>query len=222
MKYLIQKLMIGTVFLLFTISTVHAIPIMYTFYEQPHHSIPTGDLFSGYYIFESSTPFVDPYSGSYSPGYGQGNYDNPILEMGFSYKGVTGVFNTCLSPSCSSITMVNVAEEHYDLTATLLDASGTRSASLTLSSPDLFNDSVLTTNIDFLTAFTDHRITSPNGDIGSISLSFDALDGMTYSDTSYSWLLGRVPTAVPEPSTFVLMFGGMILLSLFGKNKLLK
>jgi hypothetical protein len=204
MKHIKTKTIIGSMLFCALFSAASVAAVRYDFSQQFDFRFPdaASDLFTGYYIFdEKLTPASD---GNF------GEYDNPIIEMGFTFQGYTSVFNTCLSASCSSITILDEIEEHYTVDATLLDSTGTRSASFGLISGDIFSD-VDPGNIDILLALGGQYSSPSPAGFGSIGFSFETSDGQILSAGAGAWRIDRVGpvSVVPEPVSLLLMGVGL-------------
>jgi len=182
-------------------TAANAVLIRYDFMEGVHPAFPAGELFSGYYIFESDTPDTNPVDFT-------GQFTNPILEIGINFSGQSEVFSNCLSAPCSTMQIISVAEQHYDFTANLSDATGTRALSFNLRSGDMFS-SLDPNQPDILQTFTNQTYNAGPSNGGNISFDFQGSDGVTYSDSSLVFSLTRVGE-VPLPAAFWLFGSGLI------------
>jgi len=191
-------------------TAANAVLIRYDFMEEVHPAIPAGELFSGYYIFDSDTPDTNPVDFT-------GQFTNPILEIGINFSGQSEVFSNCLSATCSSMQIISVAEQHYDFTANLSDATGTRALSFSLRSGDMFN-SLDPNQPDILQTFTNQTYNAGPSNGGNIAFDFQGIDGTIYSDSSLVFSITRVGE-VPLPAAFWLFGSGLIGLAGIARHK---
>jgi len=205
------KAIVLTPVLVISSTAANAVLIRYDFMEELHPVFPSGELYSGYYIFESDTPDINAVDNA-------GNFINPIREIGINFSGQSEVFNNCLSAVCSTMFTVSSAEQHYDFTADLFDATGTRSLTFSLRSGDMFN--FLDPNQpDILLTFADETYQAgPSNAAASISFDFQSSDGNTYGDTSIAYSITRVGE-VPLPAAFWLFGSGLIGLAGIARHK---
>jgi hypothetical protein len=218
MNHIKIKLMIASILFYALFSTTSVGAIRYDFTEQVDFRFPkpTSQLFSGYYVFDELTSVTLSSPAHPSPGYFVGTFDNPIIEIGFTFQGQTAVFNTCLSASCSEIKLESYPhEEYYSANATLLDSTGTRSGSFSLDTRDMGRGGLDIENIDiggYSTAF--------GAEWGAFRINFETLDGQNLSSYGEAWDLvsaGPVST-VPEPTSFLLIGIGLAVLG-FARKK---
>jgi len=202
---------IALCFVLAITSTItNAAFIRYDFMERLHPAFPAGELFSGYYIFDSEIPDTSTIS--------QGSeFINPVVAIGINFSGQNVIFNNCLSVQCSRIRIVDAAEEHYFLNANLYDATSTRSLSFSLSSGDMFNNSVNQSQPDILEAFINQTFNAGPGHGSNLSFDFQGTNGTTYSDASAVFSMTRVGE-VPVPAAIWLLGSGLIGLAGFARR----
>jgi len=204
------KAIILTPVLAISSTAANAVLIRYDFMEELHPVFPSGELYSGYYIFESDTPDTNPLDF-------RGDFSNPIREIGINFSGQSEVFSNCLSAPCSTMQILRVAEQHYDFTATLSDATGTRTLTFDLSSGDMFN-SLNPNHPDILQSFPNQTYNASPSPDGSIRFDFLGTDGTIYSDTSTVFSITRVGE-VPLPAAFWLFGSGLIGLAGIARRK---
>jgi len=184
-------------------TAANAVLIRYDFMEELHPVFPPGELYSGYYIFESDTPDTNPLINA-------GGFTNPIREIGINFSGQSEVFNNCLSASCSTMQIIRSAEEHYNFTAGLSDITGTRTLSFNLRSGDLFDPFDLNPNqTDILQSFPNQTYNATPSNVGNLSFNFLGTDGTIYSDSTVTFSITRVGE-VPLPAAFWLFGSGII------------
>jgi hypothetical protein len=211
----IKTKIIGSIVFYALFSTASMAAIRYNFSEQIdiRSPKPASELFTGYYIFDETTPL------RLSDNDGIADYDNPIIEMGFTYRGQTGVFDTCFSASCSDIEIVALHEEHYFVNATLLDSTGTLSATFHLLTGDMVR-SLEPSNIDLLSniGFGGQYSSPPRGP-GFIEFDFEAFAGQKFETSGNVWdLVSAGSTSVPEPTSLLLISVGLAFLG-FARKK---
>ena len=193
-------------------TAANAALIRYDFIERMHPVFPAGELYSGYYIFESETPEIDPSSIT-------ANFINPVREIGINFDGQSEVFSNCLSAICSNMSIVDSAEEHYNFTADLYDVTGTRALSFSLMSGDMYQGIISNPDQpDILQALTDQTYIASASNAGNISFEFEGNDGILYSDSSVPFSLTRVGE-VPVPAAFWLFGSGLIGLAGIARHK---
>jgi len=193
-------------------TAANAVLIRYDFMEELHPVFPAGELYSGYYIFESDTPDSNAFDLA-------GEFINPIREIGINFSGQSEVFSNCLSAICSSMFITDSAEEHYNFTADLSDATGTRALSFNLKSGDLFDSTGINPNQpDILQTFTDQTYNANPSNVGNLSFNFQGIDGTTYSDSTVTFSITRVGE-VPLPAAFWLFGSGLIGLAGIARHK---
>jgi hypothetical protein len=212
MKHIKTKTIIGSMLFSALFSAASVAAVRYDFTEQVDFRFPkpTSQLISGYYIFDETTPVtlsnpIDP--GPHPPrGYYTGIFDDPILEMGVTYQGESSVFNTCLSASCSEIKLESYPhEEYYSVRATLLDSTGTRSATFGLGTRDMGRGGLDVENIDDVGAYS-----SPGAEWGFLGFSFETLDGQELRLGGQAWtIVSAGSVSISEPTPLLLIGIGL-------------
>jgi len=202
MKYKHFKEIALCLVLAVTSTVTNAALIRYDFMERLHPAIPAGELFSGYYIFDSEVPDTSTISQS-------SEFINPVVAIGINFSDQNVIFNNCLNAQCSRIRIVDAAEEHYYLNANLYDATGTRSLSFSLSSGDMFNNAVNQSQPDILEVFINQTFNAGPGNGSYFSFDFQGTNGITYSDASTVFSMTRVGE-VPVPAAIWLLGSGLI------------
>ncbi len=211
-----KKIHLKTIALCFVLTMTTTVAsaelIRYNFIEQTHPQyLPAGELFSGYYIFDSETPNTNPYPLTFDS---QGVFVNPITEIGISFSGQSGIFNNCLGETCSTIGALDVAESHYSVSANLYDDIGTRFLSFSMQSGDMFGWLPIQTDV----LETRLSYEAGPGNAGILSFEFQGNNGTTYSDTSSLFSLTRVGV-VPVPAAVWLFGSGLIALIGMARRK---